>query len=355
MRPRWEWKHLPRLATITGLSLINSVDETLERMIFGRRVAQTNIKPPVFVLGHWRSGTTLLHNLLSLDPQFTYPNLYEVMNSGHFLLTEDLVTRFTGWLIPPTRPMDNMPAAWSMTQEDEVAILLATGVSPYWFIIFSGDRSKYGRFFDLRDVSPEELLRWKGFLRQFLQKLTYKQNKPVVLKSPSHTYRIPTLLEMFPDAKFVYIYRDPYAVMKSSLHLRRTMFTENSFAPPDFREIEDDTLLTYEQCIKTYEETKHLVPAGQLHEMRYEQLEADPVGEMHALYQSLSFTGWEPMEAALQGELPKLKQYEKNKFTIDPQLRQKIYDRCRWVFERYGYPTGVDEAKRSSHSLSAAS
>jgi omega-hydroxy-beta-dihydromenaquinone-9 sulfotransferase len=354
MRPRWEWRSLPRMASISALSLVNSADEVLEKLLYGRQVSRVEIKePPVFILGHWRSGTTLLHNLFTLDPQFSYPNLYHVLNSGHFLTTEWLVSRLTGWLLPATRPMDNLPAAWSMTQEDEIALLLATGVSPYWFIIFSGDRSRYGRFFDLQDATPQELKRWKEFMRLFLKKLTYKFQKPIVLKSPSHTYRIPLLLEMFPNAKFVYIYRDPYAVMTSSLHLRRTMFTENGFAPPDFDDIEGDTLLTYENCIKTYEATKHLVPAGQLHELRYENLEADPLGEMRNLYQGLNLAGWDRMETALQKEVPALSRYQKNKFSIDEGLQQRIYERCRWVFELYGYPSPVDESPPVPRPLSA--
>ncbi|WP_427846519.1 sulfotransferase [Aromatoleum aromaticum] len=47
---------------------------------FQARIRDVRIKPPIFVLGHWRSGTTHLHNLLSLDPQFAYPNFYQVTN-----------------------------------------------------------------------------------------------------------------------------------------------------------------------------------------------------------------------------------------------------------------------------------
>lgn len=355
MRPKWEWRKLPQMASIAALSLVNSADEVVEKALFGRKIAAVEIEePPVFILGHWRSGTTLLHNLLALDSQFAYPNLYQVLNSGHFLTTESLVTRFTGFLIPSTRPMDNIPAAWSMTQEDEISLLLATGVSPYWFILFSGDRSRYGRFFDLRDVTPDELRRWKEFLLGFVKKLTYKYRKPIVLKSPSHTYRVPTLLEMFPQARFVYIYRDPYAVIKSSMHLRRTMFTENSFAPPDFCDIEADTLLTYEHCLQTYEQTKQLIPAGQLHELRYESLEADPLGEMRAMYQGLGLNGWDQMEAALQNELPSLSRYQKNKFSADDGLRRRVYEQCRWVYDLYGYSSGLDDLPRTSPSMSAA-
>src|SRR5687768_18104609 len=44
-----------------------------------------------------------------------------------------------------------------------------------------------------------------------------------ILKSPPHTCRVPTLLRLFPDARFVHIVRDPYAVYPSTLHLWRIL------------------------------------------------------------------------------------------------------------------------------------
>ena len=159
----------------------------------------------MFVLGHWRSGTTLLHNLLTLDPQFTYPNLYQVLYSGHFLTTQRWVAPLTQWMLPKTRIVDNMPADWNMTQEDEIALLLTTGMSPYLMLLFQDDRSRYERYFSLSRLSPQELAIWKKSLLLFLKKMTYQHRRQIVLKSPGHTYRIPLLLKMFPGAKFIYI------------------------------------------------------------------------------------------------------------------------------------------------------
>lgn len=70
------------------------------------------MKQPVFILGHWRSGTTLLHNMLSSDPQFVTTDLYHVLGFPHFLLTRKVVTGLTGKFLPKTRPMDNMEVSW---------------------------------------------------------------------------------------------------------------------------------------------------------------------------------------------------------------------------------------------------
>ena len=91
-RPPMHLSSLPRLASISALSVLNSWNELVETCLLGGRVSRQKIEhPPIFILGHWRSGTTLLHNLMTLDPQFTYPNLYHVIYPGHFLLTERVV------------------------------------------------------------------------------------------------------------------------------------------------------------------------------------------------------------------------------------------------------------------------
>jgi hypothetical protein len=331
-KQRWRWR------SITFFSWLNSWHEWCETSLYGRRIEQTEItQPPLFVLGHWRSGTTLLHELLTLDPQFTFPNMYQVLFPGHFLFTERWITALTAWAVPSTRPMDNMAVHWKMPQEDELALLIRTFVSPYMMLAFNGQRDRYGRFFDLTDITPDERELWIREFRLFLKKLTVRSNKPIVLKSPSHTYRVPLLLELFPQARFVYIYRDPYAVYSSSMHLRRTIFAENTLGDPNYEGLEDDMLLTYEQCIDRYESTKSQIPPGQLSELRFEDLEANPVQEMHRVYEHLKLPGWERVEPALQQRMPAHTTYKKNRFSLDAEAMRRVYPRLRKSLERYGY------------------
>lgn len=338
------WTKLPRLASITALSALNSWHDLWESVLFGGRVARQKIEhPPIFILGHWRSGTTLLHNLMTLDPQFTYPNLYQVMYAGHFLLTEQLVTRLTGWVLPETRPMDNIPAGWKLPQEDEMALLLRTLISPYLMLAHQGDFPRYSRYLDLQELTPDERRRWQDAMMTFVKKLTVRENKPVVLKSPSHTYRIPVLLEMFPNAKFVYIYRDPYAVFSSGMHLRKTLFRENGLGKPNFAGMEEEVLQVYSTCIETYEKTKHLIPEGRLHELKFEDLEADPLGQMRRVYESLDLGGWDQVEPTIQKELPKLNEYRKNSFSMDEKTMRMVHSHWRNSFEIYGYPSQMPE------------
>jgi len=345
-KPKFTASYAFRWGSISALSVLTSAQNLLESAVYGRRVARTKIEhPPIFVLGHWRSGTTLLHNLMTLDPELTFANLYQCMYPGHFLLTESIIPPLTQYLIPKTRPMDNVALTWHTPQEDEIALAIDCGLSPYLMTAFHMRQDIYGRFYDPRDMTEEERKTWKASLLRLMQKLTIRKNRSVVLKSPSHTYRVATLLEMFPNAKFVYIYRDPYAVYNSSMHLRQTMFAENSLYSSNMEGSEDEMVMMYEKCIHTYEETKSLIPAGNLHEVRFEDLEVDPLGELAQTYKALGLSSWNSVEPLIKAELPKLTEYKKNSFRMDREKMEKIYKRIKWIFEQYGYSSRLEDAE----------
>lgn len=311
-KPKFTMPYAFRWASITALSVLTSAQNLLESIVYGRKVADTEVEhPPIFILGHWRSGTTLLHNLMTMDPEMTYANLYQCLYPGNFLLTEGIVTKLTKYIIPKTRPMDNMATTWHTPQEDEIALAIDCGLSPYLMTGFPMRQDIYGRFYDPRDMTEDERTTWKASLLRLIKKLTIRKNRPVVLKSPSHTYRVATLLEMFPNAKFVYIYRDPYAVYNSSMHLRQTMFAENALFPNSMEGSEDEMVMMYEKCIRTYEDTKSLIPAGNLHEIRFEDLEVDPLGEVAQIYKVLGLESWSLVEPLIKAELSELMAYKR--------------------------------------------
>ena len=121
-------KFWPRAALISGNSVVNSLVRHWERLRYGGAIAGTPVHPPLFILGIWRSGTTHLHNLLAKDDRFAFPNTYEVLYPHTFLTTEPIGSRVMQWMMPPTRPMDNVRSGIGEPQEDEFA-LVASGLS----------------------------------------------------------------------------------------------------------------------------------------------------------------------------------------------------------------------------------
>ncbi|RMG35534.1 MAG: sulfotransferase [Planctomycetota bacterium] len=340
-----------RVLNTVASSAVTSVLKRAEWMRFGRRVREVQLAgPPLFVLGHWRSGTTLLHNLLACDRRFTYPNLYHVFCPHHFLLTESLVTRLTARFLPEHRPMDNMPCGWSTPQEDETALCMMTLLSPYLMMAFFQRHEVYDRYFEMRDVTAEERARWKAALLLFLKKLTVREPKPVILKSPTHTFRIPLLLEMFPDARFLYIYRNPHRVFHSTMHLRRTVFDVNGFAPVDETDMEEEVFRVYEHMFHVYERDRRLIPPGRLHEVRFEDLERDPVAVLREAYEAVGLPDFTVAEPHIRAEVARMTGYRKNRYDDDPETMRRIYRRWRFAFERFGYPSGLPHVRRAARA-----
>ncbi|MCA9053074.1 MAG: sulfotransferase [Planctomycetaceae bacterium] len=347
--PILHWKRTHRIVTLPGFGLYNSLMALAERIVYGRKIAETRLaKPPLFVIGHWRSGTTLLHNLLAQDPQFNFPNLYECVFPNHFLLTEKVITRLTRWMIPNTRPMDNVPAGWDCPQEEDIAMAILTCLSPY-MLCARPDRNDLVRpLWDLSLLSEQETAEWKAAYVRFLTKVSLGDRRQLVVKTPANTLRIPLLRSIFPDAKFVYIYRNPLDVFKSTVHMRKAMFRENSLGCPRLTDIEDAAYWLQEFTHRTYERDKKSLPAGSLHEVRFEDLEQDPLGEMQKVYETLNLEGWDDLEAILSPQVPSLRRYKKNKFQPDQKQANECYSRLRMLFEHHGYDHPLHGLERAA-------
>jgi hypothetical protein len=165
----------------------------------------------------------MLHELLALDPRLRAPTTYESLSPNHFLLTERFVRRFGSWLLPRKRPFDNMRMSYDRPQEDECALALRGVPSPFLSIAFPRHPNPYPKYVDLDDLSPRELAAWQAGFREFLQLLLFRRPGRLVLKSPQHTNRVRVLAEMFPQARFIYMTRDPFVVFPSTLHFWSTM------------------------------------------------------------------------------------------------------------------------------------
>jgi omega-hydroxy-beta-dihydromenaquinone-9 sulfotransferase len=349
MRPPIDMSRWYKLALMPGTAAFSSMWSGIESLRFGAKIRATEVKEaPIFVLGFWRSGTTMLHNLISSDPQLCYPNYYQCLYPHHFLSTESWLAPPTARFLPDTRPMDNVPVGWGMPQEDEIALCVLSLASCYMQVIFHDDVDKYQRFQNMADCTDAERQAWMNALDYLIRKLTLKYQKRVVLKSPSHTMKIPYLLKLYPAAKFIYIYRNPYAVFKSATHLRKTMYVENGMCRPNYGDIDGRVLDVYDRCFHDYERDKALIPAGNLSEIRYEDFEQDPLKHLERIYAEIGLGGFETLQEKVAPQMAALKRYKKNRFQSDPERMEKVYSRLRAAFDRYGYPSPMDEAETAA-------
>jgi hypothetical protein len=335
-RPFW---HVAANATV--LSFIHTLLRSVQFVLYGRRIARTPISEhPIFIIGHWRTGTTYLHELLIQDERHSYPNTYECFEPNHFLLTERFITRWLGFLMPSRRPMDNMAAGWSRPQEDEFALCMLGQPSPYLGIAFPNRPPQYPEYVDLRGLTPRALASWKRAFVRFLRCVTYLRPGRLVLKSPLHSCRIRVLLDLFPDARFVHIVRDPYVVFPSTMTLWKTLYRHQGLQRPTFAGIEEQVFTMFTLLYERLEEGRKLVAPSRFYELRYEDLIRDPIGQLRLLYERLDLGGFEQALPRIQKYLATTADYETNQYELSPDLHATITRRWGKVILRYGYDRG---------------
>lgn len=326
----------PRAALISGNCVINSVVARWEELRYGAAIRNTEIQPPVFVLGVWRSGTTHLHNLLARDDRFAFPNTYEVLYPNTFLTTAASGTRVMQSMMPATRPMDNVKAGVDEPQEDEFA-LVASGLSfMLGLVVFPRSRHLYQRYLTLGDATPQEVERWKAALVNFLRKLAFKYQRPLVLKSPAHTGRLDVLLELFPTAKFVLIHRDPYAVFQSTLHTWRKVM---SFWGLQKHKVDEERVLAdYVQVCDAFFAARHRLTDESFCEVRFTDLEREPLGQMRRIYERLGLPDFEYAEPRLREYVGSVESYQRNSYpTLSDPQRERVSREWSRSFEEWGY------------------
>lgn len=327
-----------RALTITLQSIVNSLVARRERAKFSRQIEVTRVEPPLFVLGMWRSGTTHLQNLLSLDERFAFPNYFQALFPHTFLLMEDRSAKLADALSPKTRPLDNMAIGMDQPCEDEMALCALVQRSFMLSLVFPRRSDFYDRFLTFREAGAEDLRRWKEAFRWFVRKLSFKYARPLVLKSPGHTCRIKLLLELFPEARFVHIHRHPYEVYLSARRSAERLVPYWALQRADMAEVQQGVFDASTRFYRALFEERPLIPAEQFHELAFEDLERNPVAELQKTYAALRLPDFDVVAPRVCRYLASLADYQKNPpAELSPDDRRRIEAACPWCFDEWGY------------------
>ncbi len=326
---------------ITLITPWNDLLRGVQWLIHGRKLAKAELAgPPIFILGHWRSGTTLVHELIIKDPRFAYPTTFQCFAPNHFLITEWWFRKLGGWLLPRKRPMDDMDVGWDRPQEDEFALLSLGLPSPYRRMAYCQDPPPDTNYLDWQGVSEADQQHWVDGLRRFLLDISAKTPQPIVLKSPTHTGRIALLARAFPGAKFIHIARDPKSLLPSTMRLWRSLDDVQSLQRPTYSDeaLEDYVFECGQRMYRAYFDGKRQVEPDRLVEIRYEELVASPVETLQAVYQKLGlgeFESVKPIHEAWAASQHRL--YRTNKHSLKPEQLQRLQTEWSEYLTSYGY------------------
>lgn len=343
-------KKLPQAALITLTSLVLFPFALLESAVCAIPVTRTKIeKDPVFILGCWRSGTTYLQNLMSRDPQFAWAEPVGTSMFSNSVLLGWLLKGGVAEGLKGARPMDNVQYSLSLPMEETFAVASVTPWAIDHMIAFPWAYKKYLSSAFVADMPEKQRREWRRAYAYMAKKMTWMQGgKQLLFKSPDNTCRIRELLTMYPDAKLVNIYRNPYETVRSTIHMFKSQMELLRLTPlpklDDFEdELENVILDVFERMYRELFALEPLLKPKQLVNVKYEAFVKRPVLSLHAVYDALGLDGFETAKPHFEAFAESQRDYRKNDLETSPRLRRKINDRLGFYFERYGYTMKEDE------------
>jgi hypothetical protein len=294
-------------------------------------------KPPVFILGHWRSGTTFLHNTLCKDPDAAYVTTYHSVFPNN-LASKLIFKTFQKAFMPDKRPADNVKLRINNPQEDEFALINMIDNTFYTLFFFP---EEYHRFFKEAiefNISKDEELRWNQKYDELVKKAVINtKGKRVIIKNPANTGRIPKLMEMYPDAKFIYIHRNPIIVFLSTRRFFTELFPTLWFHKVDESFIEKMIIDNYKKLLGRYEDTKSLLSEDNLLEIRFDDYDKNPVELTRLIYEQLFKEDFDKVEKIISQYVSSLQSYKKSKNYIEKGTLDLILKEFGPYMKLYNY------------------
>lgn len=331
-------RYWPRTLFTTAMAVLNSVLKRLEPK--GWKKDRYAVKAPVFIVGHHRSGTTHLWQLLAVNEEFVYPTVTETIFPSTLLIFEKLATTGARWLAPRKRPQDNVKSSKDSPMGEEWALSSSTLLSTHMARHFPAFRQKFKKYLTLREVSRPEQRRWQKALDMLGRKLLYKKGGKgtLLFKAPTHTAKMRLLLDLYPDARFVHIYRHPFVVYRSALNMEQKSLPLCTYHHPRWEQLEEYVQWRYRAMYEAFWEDVKLIPKGQYTEIAFEELEKDRLAAVAKIYKDLQLPGFEKSKPALEKFIASLKGYQKNNYEpLSFAVRQKLKAEWQSVLKHFPY------------------
>lgn len=345
---------IPRALGITAASLGNELLAAIQRVVWGRGIRAARIEQdPIVILGHWRSGTTLLHELLACDPRLVAPSTIQCAVPSHFVLSEQFATERLGFLLPRRRPMDAMRMGFARPQEDELALCNLGFPSPWWTVAFPNDPVPDAAYETLEDLSREARDRWLAAWTGFLRTIQFEHRGRLVLKNPLHSFRVPLIRGVFPAADFIHLVRDPHDLVPSCLHFWRRIAEDHGLQWPRAADVEDRVFDSIRRMDARLDATWETIPERHRVRLRYEDLAADPLGVLRGLYDRFNWPGHAEAEPRWREHLDAERDYRRNHLPLDDRIGRRISADLGHVLARHGYPARCSSPATSSAKAAA--
>lgn len=330
--------------------LIASLFHWIDKIYFKTKVAKFEFqKPPLFIIGHWRTGTTLVHNLLTLDPDASFVSTYHSVFPNN-LKSKWLFKTFMRVFMPKKRPGDDIMLKVNYPQEDEYALSNLTHNSYYHFFYFpSNYKHYYKESVRFESFTEKDMERWKQLYRTMVVKaLINKKGQRAILKNPVNTGRIRRLIEIFPDSPFIFMMRNPVIVYLSSKKFFLDLLPKVCLGEFDSDNIGEMILDTYATILRDYIAERKLIPSDKLAEVFFEEFAEDPQTHLKMIYEKFNVGNFDSVKIKISNYIEANKDYTISTYQIDKDELDLVMEKLGFAMKlwKYGMPENVEVVGR---------
>src|SRR4029077_7489926 len=250
-------------------------------------IVRQEIREPLFIVGLPRSGTTLLHTLLALDPEHRVPLTWEVMtpspptgdNEKRRIQRAISSCNFFNWLVPTFRYAH--PVGGELPQEC-VSLMTPTFLSDQFDAMYYVP--SYRAWFFQQDLRPAY-----EYHRRFLQQLQFRRTAGRwILKAPTHMFAMPALLSVYPDALFVQTHRTPVDSMASVSSLVTILRSAFSDAVDSFT-VSREAIHYWSETMKKFLPERDRLAKNRICYVQYDEIRREPIRVVQRIYE---YFGW---------------------------------------------------------------
>ncbi len=332
-------KYWPRLWYAFTLTLITAPLRFVERVRFNRKVNNYKLaEDPIFIVGHWRSGTTLMHYLFTQDKSKGLVSNIEVYAPQFFLAFPNFTRKLIIASLPETRPMDEIKINADLPGEEEHSLGAYDKYGYFHSMIFPRNFKTYASYKSFDDAKPKDLKRWKKRYEFFIKKVALRNNnKRMVLKNPANSYRMEHLNKMYPKAKYIHLYRNPYEVFASSIKFHLDTSRIFSLQTWNEEEYKNNILGIYKELFEKIDDDVKDISKENILYIRYEDFIIKPLETMEKVYSDLKIKGFLEAKEGMQKYLETDKDYKPRKYNFSDELIAKVNKECSFIFDRFGY------------------
>lgn len=340
--------HIPLRATVTAVCFF------LDGIVFPG-LWRTRVHKPVFIIGHARSGTTLAHRLMSADERFSVFKYYELLLPS--LLQKKLV-RAAAWIDVHLlgRRLERRLQAWekrkfgptqhihkmglTIPEEDDLAYFNSCA-SGFWLtkLPYMSELD----FFHVDQRPAASRRRMMKFYKECVRRQIHLNGSARIhlSKNPTYSGRVESLIETFPDARFVILYRNPYETIPSLLKLLNVGWKlQGNLSQERIRESNEVMVgLSYEtylyplEVLERHADTRYAI-------IDYRRLTTDPKATIEDVYRDLGLDISPSYAAFLDAEAARTRRHEtEHRYSLaefgleDRAIRQRLaplFERFQW-------------------------